>query len=374
MSSCPSFPPIIKWGAFGVGNTLANTNSMSPTNTTGSYNSGVGFGSLLSLRTGSNNTAVGYLALSSLTTGGSNTAVGYLAATNIVGGTNNTTVGAYAGQYMGGNRNIFIGYRADLPNNQQSRILIGCDTLNLDLNLPAGGIQLGNSETTSFFCQVPTLLPTTQYGLSYEPQYPNNEYCALPNGGVYQQNGFLFLKHPTTTARKQAQTIVATLPLPVSNLYPIYKVQPIAFFYANNPTVSILSAGVLTTRITSWSSQEQSLLPDKVFVGLIKGFQGNTIGTLSPYYAGGVAFRKDNVVYLSQPYSFSGLNQAAIFYVDWRYDNLELGAYSVCLFYQKGKTVSSYETTVPEITVTCSPFYKGPCNPSYNGEGIVTVL
>jgi hypothetical protein len=82
-------------------------------NTTGTQNSAVGTGTLVFNDTGSNNTASGYFALTNNTTGGSNTATGWETLTANTTGTNNTAVGNQALQNNVGNSdNVAIGSMA----------------------------------------------------------------------------------------------------------------------------------------------------------------------------------------------------------------------------------------------------------------------
>ena len=99
-------------------------------NTTGLYNTAVGYATLINTKEASNNTAIGCQALNKHLEGSSNTAVGSLALNNDVSGTNNTAVGVAAlsvgtvnqratavGRYALQNientsRNIGIGYDA----------------------------------------------------------------------------------------------------------------------------------------------------------------------------------------------------------------------------------------------------------------------
>jgi hypothetical protein len=84
----------------GVGNTAAGWYSLF-TNTSGSYNTGVGAGTLLfnigdPKGAGSQNTAIGTAALLFNTAGSSNTAVGGTALLNNTEGANNTAIGEQA--------------------------------------------------------------------------------------------------------------------------------------------------------------------------------------------------------------------------------------------------------------------------------------
>ena len=82
--------------AVGGGNGI-NYNATLGANTTGAYNTGVGFGALGLSTTASNSTAVGYQAGYSNTTASNNTAVGYRAGYNNIAGVGNTFIGIQAG-------------------------------------------------------------------------------------------------------------------------------------------------------------------------------------------------------------------------------------------------------------------------------------
>jgi hypothetical protein len=113
-------------------------------NTSGSYNSGIGLGSLYSLTSGQQNTAVGAESLYSITNTSNNTAVGQLAFRYATQGSNNTAIGTLAGAYKTasntnltaiGNDNVYIGSEArasgDSINNE---IVIGSKALGLGAN------------------------------------------------------------------------------------------------------------------------------------------------------------------------------------------------------------------------------------------------
>jgi hypothetical protein len=98
--------------------------------TTGTYNAGIGYGSLKALTTASYSVAIGYSALASLNSGGRNVGIGYQAGNSITSGTNN----------------IILGYDADLASDTNSNsIVIGSGAVSTANNQTF----VGNASTTT---------------------------------------------------------------------------------------------------------------------------------------------------------------------------------------------------------------------------------
>jgi len=105
----------------------------------GDQNTGIGVAALLSNTTGSFNTATGLNALSSNSTGVSNTALGWGALLSNETGENNTAIGVRAGQNITGNSNICIGSQVSGVQGENNAIRIG-DNLGGEARCFIGGI------------------------------------------------------------------------------------------------------------------------------------------------------------------------------------------------------------------------------------------
>ena len=96
----------------------------------GTYNVGVGLGSLNFSMTGGRNTAVGSEALSAVTDGNYNTSVGYLSGYAISGGDSNSFLGYYAGSGNSGDSNTAVGANAlDAASTGSSNTAVGINAL-----------------------------------------------------------------------------------------------------------------------------------------------------------------------------------------------------------------------------------------------------
>lgn len=378
--SCPLNPPIIKWKSQGAGNTIA-TDPLFPLNTkiTGTNNTLLGYNAMNQLTSGSNNTAVGAFALPQLTTGGQNVAVGYLTAQSLATGSNNVSIGAVSGGTGKGNKNTTIGAYAGFQGDGQNRIIIGANTASL--TLPNNSILLGNQNTTRFYCPVPDLpVPTTATTLSGEAtnKFPA-PYKKLPHDGIYKQNGYLYVKLPSNTVTYPATTLTANLvygPQPSGSL----QVLPFCHFNVNNPNVSIIPEQRFVATVTGFTTVTP-IGPVGVSVALIKGKIG-TVGTLSPLLPTGLgnpayvngARRTDasdskrNLAEAIDNYLveftdnrvniIDTVGQSTTIGLDWRYDSLELGVYTLCLaYYHFYGSYQIIQNEIPSINITCAPAF-----------------
>jgi hypothetical protein len=105
----------------------------------GDQNTAVGAVALLNNTTGSFNTATGVSALSNNTTGLSNTALGWGALLSNATGSNNTAMGVRAGQNLTGDSNICIGSQVSGVQGENNTIRIG-DNLGGEARCHIGGI------------------------------------------------------------------------------------------------------------------------------------------------------------------------------------------------------------------------------------------
>jgi hypothetical protein len=115
--------------------------------TSGSYNTATGFGSLISNLTGDNNTGLGAETLYSNTSGSNNTASGYQALYHNRIGAGNTALGAQALYNTAGSNNIAIGSAAGLNlTTGHSNIAIGAAGTSADsgkIRIGTAGVQTG---------------------------------------------------------------------------------------------------------------------------------------------------------------------------------------------------------------------------------------
>jgi hypothetical protein len=93
------------------------------TNTTGAWNTALGFALPYNTR-GANNIAAGYSAMQLNEDGNNNTAYGTLSLLMNITGDNNTAIGFEAGKSTTGDGNVFLGYRAGANANVSNKLYI----------------------------------------------------------------------------------------------------------------------------------------------------------------------------------------------------------------------------------------------------------
>jgi hypothetical protein len=106
---------ILRGGGAGLNNTFIGKN-VGDAITTGIYNVGIGYQSLLDLTEGNGNFGLGLQACYNVTTGSYNVGIGYQALTTLVTGSNNLAIGFGAGKVTTGNDNVFMGYASGFSN------------------------------------------------------------------------------------------------------------------------------------------------------------------------------------------------------------------------------------------------------------------
>jgi hypothetical protein len=153
---------------------------------------------------------------------------------------------------------------------------------------------------------------------------------------------------------------------------PNYQILPFYYFHVNNPNVSIIAAQRFIATVTGFTTVNQ-LNEVQVSVALVKGKFG-AFETLSPKENG--SFSNPAYVNGARRTNTSGYNtnlvqvtdrtvnqvftvgQSTTIGLDWRYDSLELGVYTLCLVYTWLNT--SYpiiQTQIPSINITCAPTF-----------------
>jgi hypothetical protein len=124
---------------------------------TGSYNTAIGYQSLLNNTSGGKNTATGYGTLLSNTSGEQNSAIGLSALSNLTGSSNdNTALGYNAGRYYNGTtgnlttakQSLFLGSRSSaLADSGTNEIVIGYNTIGKGSNTAV----IGNNSITDVY-------------------------------------------------------------------------------------------------------------------------------------------------------------------------------------------------------------------------------
>lgn len=354
--SCGLAVPMIQWAGFGTGNTTANVSSMTAT-TTGVDNSAVGLNACKAITSGSQNTGVGVDALLRVQNGGRNVAVGYKSSEHLVTGSGNVTIGAYGGQNMTGWNNTYIGVNTGylITRSRSNQIIIGSNTLLVDL--PDNAILLGNDQTSSLFCSLPSL------GVAYLPDSTTNrEYKLLPVGGIYQSLGYVYQKLPKTVQTIPGQTVNNVRQGNTYGVTQLLGLQPIGYFYANNPNVTITAAGFIKSQVSNGGGSRDSVA---VAMAVFKGLQGTFGVTEQKENAYAVDVGTQTVfgpILLLELGNFAaGRNQVSAMNLQFN-KNLELGPYTICMVYRfdynrKEWTDDNVQSIIPEITVVCdAPF------------------
>jgi hypothetical protein len=167
------------------GSQIDSISSALRSNTTGSYNTGIGMGALGSNTTASDNTAIGYQAGYSSTTNGRNTAIGYRAAyANTSEGI--TAIGRSALQNnTTGSDNLAIGYLALLTNT----------TANYNVGIGTGALQSSNSDANT---AIGWLSQNTTSSGAYNTSIGMQSMWKNTTGQYNNASGYLALQQNTT--------------------------------------------------------------------------------------------------------------------------------------------------------------------------------
>jgi hypothetical protein len=138
--------------------------------------------------------------------------------------------------------------------------------------------------------------------------------------------------------------------------------QPFAYFYANNPKVTIISEGPITTRITGYTpipgGNTAVIRPLRARVALVKGIF-LSYQVVSDPILGGVNVGFKNIVSLTEQNTFlSGVNETCSVGLNLTFNNLELGPYTLCMVYETERyTGATLETNIPRLSITCEALF-----------------